>query len=96
MRAGPGSRLPGPESSTTSTAAAPARVSRGKPSKPRAQLPDDASAPPLPALLESLPDSGKVRAQKNLDEMQISDSRRIRGFGDQQKERLLERFTPHD
>ncbi|GGU42822.1 integration host factor, actinobacterial type [Streptomyces violascens] len=50
---------------------------------------------PVRALLEALPDVGKVRAQRILDEMQISDSRRVRGLGNAQKERLLERFTPH-
>jgi hypothetical protein len=46
------------------------------------------------ALLESLPDIGKVRAQKLLTEMEISDSRRVRGLGIQQRDRLLERFAP--
>jgi hypothetical protein len=45
------------------------------------------------ALLESLPVIGKVRAQKILTEMEISDSRRVRGLGIQQRERLLERFA---
>ncbi|MFJ5899786.1 integration host factor, actinobacterial type [Streptomyces sp. NPDC093064] len=46
------------------------------------------------ALLESLPGIGKVRAQKLLTDMEISDSRRVRGLGIQQRERLLERFAP--
>ncbi|WP_260868023.1 hypothetical protein [Streptomyces sp. SAJ15] len=37
---------------------------------------------------------GKVRAQKLLAEMEIADSRRVRGFGAQQRERLLEGFAP--
>lgn len=49
---------------------------------------------PVRTLIESLPDIGKVRAQKVLNELEISDSRRVRGLGIQQKERLLERFTP--
>ncbi|GGU48516.1 integration host factor, actinobacterial type [Streptomyces violascens] len=49
---------------------------------------------PVRALLEALPDVGKVRAQKILDEMQISESRRVR-LGNAQRERLLERFAPH-
>jgi hypothetical protein len=49
---------------------------------------------PVRTLLESLPDIGKVRAQKLLAEMEISDSRRVRGLGTQQRERLLERFAP--
>ncbi|WEO92810.1 integration host factor, actinobacterial type [Streptomyces sp. FXJ1.172] len=46
------------------------------------------------ALLESLPDIGKVRAQKLLTEVGISEARRIQGLGIQQRERLLERFGP--
>ncbi|WP_373560336.1 hypothetical protein [Streptomyces sp. Ag109_G2-15] len=34
------------------------------------------------------------KAQKLLAEKEISDSRRVRGLGIQQRERLLERFTP--
>jgi hypothetical protein len=49
---------------------------------------------PVRALLESLPDIGKVRAQKLLAELEISESRRVRGLGTQQRERLLERFAP--
>ncbi|NUK23498.1 integration host factor, actinobacterial type [Streptomyces lunaelactis] len=49
---------------------------------------------PVRALLESLPDIGKVRAQKILTELEISESRRVRGLGIQQRERLLERFAP--
>lgn len=49
---------------------------------------------PVRALLESLPDIGKVRASKLLAELEISESRRVRGLGIQQRERLLERFAP--
>ncbi|MFJ9968759.1 integration host factor, actinobacterial type [Streptomyces avermitilis] len=48
---------------------------------------------PVRTLLASLPDIGKVRAQKLLNEMEIADSRRIQGLGVQQRERLLERFA---
>ncbi|MEU8976877.1 integration host factor, actinobacterial type [Streptomyces monashensis] len=49
---------------------------------------------PVRALLESLPGISKIRAQKLLTQMGISNSRRIQGLGIQQRERLLERFTP--
>lgn len=49
---------------------------------------------PALSLLASLPGIGKVRAQKFLDELEISGSRRVRGLGSQQRERLLERFAP--
>ncbi|MER6977859.1 integration host factor, actinobacterial type [Streptomyces carpinensis] len=48
---------------------------------------------PVRTLLESLPDIGKVRAQKLIAEIGISDSRRIQGLGIQQRVRLLERFA---
>ncbi|MFF4188921.1 integration host factor, actinobacterial type [Streptomyces sp. NPDC001691] len=49
---------------------------------------------PVRALLESLPDIGKVRAQKILTEMDIAENRRVRGLGTLQKQRLLELLTP--
>ncbi|MFC8015441.1 integration host factor, actinobacterial type [Streptomyces cinereoruber] len=45
-------------------------------------------------LLESLPGIGKVRAAQLLDELGISETRRVQGLGPRQKERLLELFTP--
>jgi hypothetical protein len=48
---------------------------------------------PVRTLLASLPDIGKVRAQKLMNEMVIADSRRIQGLGIQQRERVLERFA---
>lgn len=44
------------------------------------------------ALLEALPGVGKVRAQKVMEELNISLSRRLRGLGDKQKDLLRERF----
>src|SRR5688572_23699006 len=44
------------------------------------------------ALLEALPGVGKVRAQKVMEELNISTSRRLRGLGDKQKQSLRERF----
>ncbi|MFJ3921579.1 integration host factor, actinobacterial type [Streptomyces sp. NPDC090022] len=49
---------------------------------------------PVLALLASLPGIGKVRAQKTLTELEISESRRVRGLGNNQKERLLAHFAP--
>ncbi|MFI1226055.1 MULTISPECIES: integration host factor, actinobacterial type [unclassified Streptomyces] len=45
-------------------------------------------------LLESLPGIGKVRATQLLDDLDISESRRVQGLGPRQKERLLELFAP--
>jgi hypothetical protein len=44
-------------------------------------------------VLESLPGVGKVRAQKLMEELDISASRRIRGLGAKQREQLLARFA---
>lgn len=41
-------------------------------------------------LLEALPGIGKVRAEKLMAEVGISDSRRVQGLGPRQRERLLE------
>jgi hypothetical protein len=45
------------------------------------------------SMLESLPGVGKVRARRLLAELDISESRRVRGLGDNQRRRLLERFA---
>jgi hypothetical protein len=44
-------------------------------------------------VLESLPGVGKVRAQKLMEELDISASRRVRGLGAKQREMLLEKFA---
>src|ERR671917_2979585 len=38
------------------------------------------------AVLESLPGVGKVRAKRIMEELKISDSRRVRGLGAQQRD----------
>ncbi len=45
------------------------------------------------AVLESLPGVGKVRARRAMDEIGISDTRRVRGLGDQQRKAVLETFA---
>jgi hypothetical protein len=44
------------------------------------------------AVLESLPGVGKVKARRIMDEIGISDTRRVRGLGAQQREALLKTF----
>jgi hypothetical protein len=44
------------------------------------------------AVLESLPGLGKVKARRLMEEIGISETRRIQGLGDQQRKRLLERL----
>ena len=44
-------------------------------------------------VLESLPRLGKVKARRLMDEIGISDSRRIQGLGSKQRESLFARLT---
>ncbi|MBI2705339.1 MAG: integration host factor [Actinobacteria bacterium] len=44
------------------------------------------------AVLESLPGVGKVKARRTMEEIGISETRRIRGLGDQQRASLLKAF----
>jgi hypothetical protein len=45
------------------------------------------------ALLETLPGVGKVRARQIMEEIGISESRRVRGLGTHQIKALVERFN---
>ena len=45
------------------------------------------------AVLESLPGVGKVRARRTMDEIGIAEGRRLRGLGDNQREKLLAAFA---
>ena len=45
------------------------------------------------ALLEALPGVGKVKAQQIMEEIGISPSRKIRGLGSHQAEKLVAHFT---
>ncbi len=44
-------------------------------------------------VLESLPGLGKVKARRLMDEIGISDSRRVQGLGDKQRKALLEKLA---
>jgi hypothetical protein len=45
------------------------------------------------AVLESLPGLGKVKARRLMEEVGISESRRLHGLGDQQRKKLFERLN---
>ena len=45
------------------------------------------------AVIESLPGVGKVKARRTMEEIGISDTRRVRGLGQQQRKALLEAFN---
>ena len=44
-------------------------------------------------LLESLPGYGKAKAQRIMEELAISESRRVQGLGARQREMLMERLS---
>ncbi|HEX9260738.1 MAG TPA: integration host factor, actinobacterial type [Acidimicrobiales bacterium] len=44
------------------------------------------------SLLESLPGVGKVKARRIMEEIGISDTRRVRGLGPQQRQHLLDQL----
>ena len=44
------------------------------------------------SVLESLPGVGKVKARRTMEEVGISETRRVRGLGEQQRSKLLETF----
>jgi hypothetical protein len=45
------------------------------------------------SVLESLPGVGKVRARRLMEDIGISETRRVRGLGAQQREALLKEFS---
>src|SRR6201997_3396780 len=45
------------------------------------------------AVLESLPGLGKVKARRLMDEVGISETRRLHGLGDQQRKKLFEKLS---
>ena len=46
------------------------------------------------SMLESMPNTGKVKARRLMRDLGISDSRRLRGLGPNQRKKLLEHFGP--
>jgi hypothetical protein len=45
------------------------------------------------AALESLPGLGKVKARRLMDEIGISETRRLQGLGEQQRKKLFEKLA---
>lgn len=45
------------------------------------------------AVLESLPGLGKVKARRLMEEIGISETRRLQGLGDQQRKKLFEKLS---
>ncbi len=46
------------------------------------------------SVLESLPGLGKVKARRLMEEIGISETRRVQGLGDQQRRKLLDKLGP--
>ena len=45
------------------------------------------------SVLESMPGLGKVKARRTLEEIGISETRRLQGLGDNQRKKLLDRLA---
>ena len=58
----------------------------------RAQEDEIVAKTKVSAVLEALPKVGKVRARKLMERLDISPSRRVRGLGANQREKLLREF----
>ena len=61
----------------------------------RAEVRDDLKSGKLSlekVLIETLPGYGKAKAEKIMKELQIAESRRLRGLGERQQTALLERL----
>jgi hypothetical protein len=58
----------------------------------RADTDDIVGKTKVSAVLESLPRVGKVRARRLMERLDISSSRRLRGLGANQREKLLREF----
>lgn len=46
------------------------------------------------SVLESLPGLGKVKARRLMEEVGISETRRLHGLGEQQRKKLFEKLQP--
>ena len=58
----------------------------------RAETDDVLAKLKVVSMLEAMPNTGKVKARRLMRELDISDSRRLRGLGTNQRRRLLEHF----
>jgi hypothetical protein len=46
------------------------------------------------SVLESLPGLGKVKARRLMEEVGISETRRLQGLGEQQRKKLIQKLVP--
>lgn len=59
----------------------------------RAEVDETIGRTRVAAVLESIPRVGKVRARRIMERLDISPSRRLRGLGGKQRDRLLAEFS---
>lgn len=59
----------------------------------RAETDDIVAGTKISAILMSMPGLGKIKAKRLMEELEISESRRIRGLGIRQRALLLDHFS---
>jgi hypothetical protein len=60
----------------------------------RADVDDILAKLKVVSMLESMPNTGKVKARRLMRDLDISESRRLRGLGPNQRKKLLAHFGP--
>jgi hypothetical protein len=59
----------------------------------RAESDDLIAGLKVESLIASMPGTGKIKAKRLMESLDIADNRRIRGLGERQKEALLAEFS---
>lgn len=59
----------------------------------RAETDDIIAGLKVESLIASMPGTGKIKAKRLMESLEIADNRRIRGLGERQKEALLAEFS---
>jgi len=59
----------------------------------RAETDDIIAGLKVESLIASMPGTGKIKAKRLMESLDIAENRRIRGLGDRQKEALLAEFS---
>lgn len=59
----------------------------------RAETDDIVAGLKVETLISSMPGTGKIKAKRLMESLEIADNRRIRGLGERQKEALLAEFS---
>lgn len=59
----------------------------------RADEDDVIAGTKIAGVLQSVPGLGKIKAKRLMEELEIAETRRIRGLGSRQRQALLDRFS---